>query len=75
VKLPRGVGTRRPEQVAAAVVHAIRDNVCEVEVAPLTLRAGTAIASLAPEFSARGMRLLGGDRIARDFERAQSNKR
>jgi short-subunit dehydrogenase len=75
VKLPRGVGTRRPEQVAAAVVHAIRDNVCEVEVAPLTLRAGTAIASLAPELSARGMRLLGGDRIARDFERAQSNKR
>ncbi|HEX2702153.1 MAG TPA: SDR family NAD(P)-dependent oxidoreductase [Solirubrobacteraceae bacterium] len=75
VKLPRGVGTRRPEQVAAAVIRAIRGNVGEIEVAPLTLRAGAAIASLAPELSARGMRLLGGDRIARDFERAQSDKR
>jgi short-subunit dehydrogenase len=74
VKLPRGVGTRRPEQVAAAVVRAILDDVGEIEVAPLALRAGAAIASLAPELSARGMRLLGGERIARDFERAQSNK-
>ncbi|MGD0982130.1 MAG: SDR family NAD(P)-dependent oxidoreductase [Solirubrobacteraceae bacterium] len=73
VKLPRGVGTRRPEQVAAAVVRAIREDVGEIEVAPLTLRAGAAIASLAPELSARGMRLLGGERIARDFERAQAS--
>lgn len=74
VKLPRGVGTRRPEQVAAAVVRAIREDVGEIEVAPLTLRAGAAIASLAPELSARGVRLLGGERIARDFERAQSDR-
>lgn len=73
VKLPRGVGTRPPEQVAEAVVRAIRDNIGEVVVAPLTLRVGATIASLAPELSARGMRLLGGERIARDFERAQSD--
>jgi len=73
VKLPRGVGTRPPEQVAAAVVRAIRDNVGEVEVAPLTLRVGATIASLAPELSARGMRLLGGERIAREFEQRQSD--
>jgi short-subunit dehydrogenase len=75
VKLPRGVGTRPPEQVAAAVIRAILDDVGEIEVAPLTLRAGATIASLAPELSARGMRLLGGERIARDFERAQSDER
>jgi len=59
--------------VAEAVVRAIRDNIGEVVVAPLTLRVGATIASLAPELSARGMRLLGGERIARDFERAQSD--
>jgi short-subunit dehydrogenase len=75
VKLPLGVGTRSPEQVAAAIVRAIRDNVGEVEVAPITLRVGATIASLAPELSARGIRLLGGERIARDFERAASDGR
>jgi short-subunit dehydrogenase len=75
VKLPRGVGTRPPEQVADAVVRAIREDRGEVEVAPKSLRAGTLIASVAPELAARGIRLLGGERIARDFERASGEKR
>jgi short-subunit dehydrogenase len=74
VKLPRGVRTRRPDQVADAVIRAIRHNHGELEVAPLTLRAGTTIASLTPELAARGVRLLGGERIALEFEQGQSDK-
>jgi short-subunit dehydrogenase len=75
VKLPFYVGTRRPGQVADGVVRAIRDNRAEVIVAPPTLRAGTWLANLAPELAARATRLLGGDRIAREFEKAQARKR
>lgn len=74
VRLPRGVGTRRTDQVADAVVRAIRINRGEFEVAPLSLRAGTTIAALAPELAARGVRLLGGERIALEFERSHSDE-
>jgi short-subunit dehydrogenase len=75
VKLPPYVGTVRPERVADAVISAIRHNRGEVVVAPLALRAGASISLLAPEFAARGARLLGGERVARRFEEAQENKR
>ncbi len=38
VKLPPGVGTRTPEQVAAAVLRAVEQNRAEVTVAPLPIR-------------------------------------
>ena len=38
VELPRGVGTRSPQDVAAAVVRAIEDDRAEIDVAPLSLR-------------------------------------
>lgn len=75
VKLPLGAGTRRPDQVADTVIRAIREDRGEVEVAPIALRVGTTIASLAPELAARGVQLLGGERIARDYERGQAGKR
>ena len=53
VKLPRFVGTKTPEDVAAAVVRAIEHDRAEVDVAPLGMRAGAAFAGLAPELSAR----------------------
>jgi hypothetical protein len=56
-------------------VQAVRHNRGEVEVAPFPLRAGTTIASLAPELAARGVRLLGGERIALDFERSSADER
>jgi hypothetical protein len=74
VALPRWIGTSHPDEVADAVVRAIRHNRAEIEVAPMTLRAGTAIAALAPELAARAIRLLGGERIALDFERGQSDR-
>ena len=75
VQLPRYVGTRTPQQVAGAVARAIERDRAEVDVAPLSLRAGAAVASVAPELSARVTRALGADRIAQGFESAQSDKR
>ena len=40
VRLPRWVGTRTPEQVADAVVRGIEGDRAEIDVAPLSLRAG-----------------------------------
>ena len=63
-KLPFGVGTRSPQDVAAAVVSAIEQNRAEVEVAPVGLRLGTAAAAVAPAISAAASRRLGSQRIA-----------
>jgi short-subunit dehydrogenase len=64
VKLPPGVGTRSPEDVARAVAGAIARNRGEVDVAPLTLRAGAIFAGFAPEIAATVTRKTGGDEIA-----------
>ncbi len=64
VRLPPGVGTRSPRDVAAAVVSAIERNRAEVEVAPVGLRLGTAAAAVAPALSAAVSRRLGSERIA-----------
>jgi uncharacterized protein len=64
VKLPPGVGTRSPEQVAAGVVKAIERNKAEVDVAPLGLRLGSIFSGLAPEFSLNSSRRMGAARIA-----------
>ncbi|HVR06287.1 MAG TPA: SDR family NAD(P)-dependent oxidoreductase [Solirubrobacteraceae bacterium] len=64
VKLPRGVGTRSPEDVARAVAGAIENNRAEVDVAPFSLRAGAAFANLAPGLAASVTRRTGGDEIA-----------
>lgn len=62
--LPPGVGTRSPEAVARAVISAIERDRAEVEVAPLGLRLGTAVAAVAPGLSAAVSRRLGSERIA-----------
>ena len=51
-RLPPGVGTSTPEDVAAAVVRAIEGDRAEVDVAPLPVRAGARLAGLAPGLSA-----------------------
>lgn len=75
VRLPPGVGTRSPEDVAHAVIEAIEHNRAEVDVAPLSLRAGAAVAGLAPELAMSVARRLGSDAIARDFAQSQRDKR
>jgi short-subunit dehydrogenase len=64
VKLPRGVGTRSPEDVARATAGAIERNRGEVDVAPFSLRAGAIFANVAPEFAATVTRKTGSDELA-----------
>lgn len=75
VELPRGVGTRSPQDVASAVIAAIERDRGEIDVAPLPLRLSTAFASLAPETAGRLARALGSESISREFEAAQREKR
>jgi short-subunit dehydrogenase len=75
VKLPPGVGTRTPEQVAAAVLLAVERDRAEVTVAPLSLRIGADIASVAPGVSAAFQRIAGGAKVARAVSDGQSVKR
>jgi uncharacterized protein len=75
VKLPGYVATRTPEQVAAGVVRAIEHDRSEVDVAPLAVRLGAAVAGLAPELSGRLQRRLGSDDIAAAMAEGQRNKR
>jgi short-subunit dehydrogenase len=75
VKLPAGVGTRTPQDVAKAVAGAIEKNRGEVDVAPLPLRASTIFASLAPEMAGRVARRVGSESITREMEAGQRSKR
>lgn len=71
VDLPKGVGTRSPEEVASAVVRAIEQDRAEIDVAPLLLRLGANFAGLAPELAARLSRMMGGEKVASDLAAAQ----
>ncbi len=75
IKLPPGVGTKTPEQVAKAVARAITRNRAEVDVAPFGLRLTAVLSGIAPEFVLQSGRLLGTDRIASQFEDRQAAKR
>ena len=74
-KLPGYVAMKTPEDVAAAVLRAIERNRSEVDVAPLPLRLGTALAGLAPELSGRLQRRLGALDIADSLAEGQRDKR
>jgi uncharacterized protein len=75
VKLPTGVGTASPEDVARATVQAIERNRAEVDVAPLPVRAGAAFAGIAPELASRVARKLGAEDISQAMEAGQRDKR
>jgi short-subunit dehydrogenase len=75
VKLPPGIGTRTPQDVAGAVVRAIERNRGETDVAPLALRVSTIFAGLAPELAGRFARKIGSEDITRKMEAGQRDKR
>jgi len=74
-KLPSYVRTKTADDVGNAVVRAIEGDRSEVDVAPLSLRLGTAVAALAPETAARVQRRLGASELAGQFEAGQRDKR
>jgi short-subunit dehydrogenase len=74
-KLPGYVSLKTPDDVAAGVLRAIQRNRSELDVAPLPLRLGTAVAGLAPELSGRVQRRLGAVDIAEAMTEGQREKR
>jgi short-subunit dehydrogenase len=74
-KLPRGVGTRTPEDVAKAVVEGIERNRAEIDVAPFSLSSGAKVFGISPPVMSRITRLLGADGVSAQLEVGQRDKR
>lgn len=74
-KLPAYVGTKKPGDVARAVVKAIEQNRAELDVAPLPLRAGALLAALAPGPIGAVQRKLGAAGTSEQMARGQASKR
>lgn len=72
VRLPRGVGTVSPQQVADATVRAIEYNVGEIDVAPLLMRSSALLSAWAPGLFSRMQRTVGADKITAKIDHSQS---
>lgn len=75
VTLPRGAGTRSPEQVANAVISAVRNNPTEITVAAFEQSFGALLAGIHHPLVASLQRALGGRAIAKRLAEAQAHKR
>jgi len=75
VKLPRTLGTRSPEDVAAAVLRAVRDDPTEIDVASVEQRVGAVLGGLSPALSSRLQAALGGGALSRKVTAGQRHKR
>ena len=75
LEVPRGTGTRTPEQVAAAVLRGIRTGRAEIDVAPLLERVGLRINGVAPSLVAAVTRRLGARDVAAQFAERQAGQR
>ncbi|HKA29954.1 MAG TPA: SDR family oxidoreductase, partial [Candidatus Binatia bacterium] len=75
VQLPRGAGTRSPEDVADAVLRALRDDPAEITVAAIEQSLGALLAGVSHPLVASMQRMLGGGKIAAEIAAAQAHKR
>jgi short-subunit dehydrogenase len=75
MKLPTGVSTRSPEQVAAAVVRGIEQDRGEIDVAPLFMRTSAWLAGISPSAVSAMARRLGGHEVAKELGEKQRPKR
>ena len=75
VRPPRTVGTSTPAEVAAGVLRAVRRDLAEVDVAPVTARLGARLALIAPGLMAAAGRRAGADRLLGELAEKQRNKR
>ena len=71
----KGVGMRSPEQVADAVVKGIEKNKVEIDVAPLTIKAGGWAAGVSQKTVQRIQHAAGSERFAERLAEAQRDKR
>jgi NADP-dependent 3-hydroxy acid dehydrogenase YdfG len=75
VTLPRGAGTRSPEQVARAVLQAVRSNPAEITVAAFEQSFGALLAGISHPLVTSIQRMFGGEKVARQIAAAQAHKR
>jgi len=75
VRLPRGVGTRTPADVARAVVRGIEKGPAEVDVAPRPLAYGARMFGFAPGLVTTVNRRLGSEPLADAIAKGQREKR
>ena len=75
VKLPPGVGTKKPEDVVDAVVRAIEKGRTEADVAPVSFRAGSRLYGVAPSLVGAIQRRWGGHDVAKALADAQADQR
>ena len=74
-KLPPGVGTSSPAEVADAVVNAVERDRAEVYVAPPTMRAMARFAARRPELAGRLAARMGSSQLGDQVASGQSAKR
>ena len=74
-KLPRGIGTKTPQDVADAVIKGIEKDKAEIDVAPVFVRSGGWLAGPLPNLVAAINRRGGGGEIADKLSEAQRDKR
>jgi short-subunit dehydrogenase len=75
VALPRGVGTRSPDDVATAVLRAVRDDPAEITVAAFEQSLGAFLAGVSHPLVASVQRRFGGTAVAEQIAAAQAHKR
>src|SRR4051812_669365 len=73
--LPKGIGSNTPEDVAAAVVRAIKHDKGDVDVAPAFIRFSAKLNALTPELVASMSRRLGGSAVSQQIAEGQRAKR
>jgi short-subunit dehydrogenase len=75
VKLPPGIGTSSPQDVADAVVSGIEKDRAEINVAPIAMRSSARLFGAAPSVVVAVGRRLGGARLAAAVAKGQRDKR
>ena len=75
VKLPPMMGTRSPEDVANAVLRAVRKDPAEIDVAAVEQRIGAVLAGLSPVLVTRAQSAFGGAELSRAVSEGQRHKR
>lgn len=73
--VPRVFGTRSPDEVANAVLRAVRDDVAEIDVASIEQSVAGRLFSVAPALFSRLQGALDGGRTARAVAEGQRGKR
>jgi short-subunit dehydrogenase len=74
-KLPTGVATRSPEQVAAAVIRGVERDRGEIDVAPLFMKTSAWLAGISPTAVTAMARRVGSRKVAAQLGDRQRHKR